>query len=245
MPFQVFTAHLPAPSKAKAEGTRKPAERSSISPELLEQFPWLVDYFPQAKGKASAAYANTSPAQQEQVDSAKGGHASAFARAGDAEPGEASTEEDMDRAWAALEQRRQEWANAPSEVGDHFSVQLRGGDLAPQRKAVPYESVVAIAKAGAPRKWAETYHMGRQISFGVKRFGPAAAHGMALEWCRKCEFYYQMWHSQGEQNYMYTPADLASYEEDYDWTSFVTNLDVESPTWHRASQVMAMQPRLA
>ena len=44
---------------------------------------------------------------------------------------------------------------------------------------------------------------------------------------------------------MYTPADLASYEEDFDWISFICELDVESSTWHRASQVMAMQPRLA
>ena len=54
-----------------------------------------------------------------------------------------------------------------------------------------------------------------------------------------------MWLSQREKSYKYTPADLASYEEDFDWTSFICELDVESPTWHRASQVMAMQPRLA
>lgn len=243
VPFKVFTAHLPAPSKAKAEGDRKPAQRSSISSELLVQFPWLADYLPQARGKASSASASTSPGQHEQVASAKGDHA--FARAAEAEPGEATTEEAVDSAWAALEQRRQEWANAPSEVGDHFSVQLRGGPLATQRKAMPYESVVAIAKAGAPRKWAETYHMGKQISFAVKKFGAAAAHAMALEWRRRCEFYYQMWLSQSEKNYMYTPADLASYEEDFDWTSFMGELDVESPNWQRASQVMAMQPRLA
>ena len=68
---------------------------------------------------------------------------------------------------------------------------------------------------------------------------------MALEWCRRCEFYYQMWLSQSEKSYKYTPADLASYEEDFDWTSFICELDVESPTWHRAGQIMVLQPRLA
>ena len=201
VPFQIFTAHLPAPSNAKAEGDRKPAQRSSISSELLVQFPWLADYLPQARGNASSASASTSPGQHEQVASATGDHA--FARAAEAEPGEATTEEAVDNAWAAFEQRRQEWANAPSEIGDHFSVQLRGGPVAPQHKAVLDEPVVAIAKAGAPRKWAEIYHMGKQISFAVKKFGAAAAHTMALEWRRGCEFYYQMWLSQSEKNYVH------------------------------------------
>ena len=104
---------------------------------------------------------------------------------------------------------------------------------------------MTVGGGPSPRKWAETYHMGKQISFAVKKFGAAAAHAMALEWRRRCEFYYQMWLSQSEKNYMYTPADLASYEEDFDWTSFIGELDVESPNWQRASQVMAMQPRLA
>ena len=129
----------------------------------------------------------------------------------------------MDNAWAALEQRGQEWANAPSEVlrgrGPLFRPAARGPFGPPQRKAVPYESVAAIAKAGAPRKWAETYHMGKQISFAVKKFGAAAAHAMTVEWRRRCEFYYQMWLSQSEKSYKYTPADLAPYEEDFDWTS--------------------------
>ena len=87
--------------------------------------------------------------------------------------------------------------------------------------------------------------MGKQISFSVRRYGPAVAHAMASEWCRKCELFYQMWSSQAEQNYIYTPADLASYDEHDDWTSFMANLEVESRAWDRASQAMAMQPRLA
>jgi hypothetical protein len=244
VPFNVFTAHLPAPSKAKAEGSRKPAQRFSISKELLEQYPWLAEYLPQARGKASAASASNALAEQQQAASALGGDAFLSRPECKAEPGEAFTEESVDRAWAVLEEKRLEWANASTEIGDNFSVQLRGGGSS-SSKAVPHESVVASAKAGAPRKWAETYHMGKQTSFAVKKYGAVAAHAMALEWCRKCEFFYQMWCSQSERNYMYTPADLASYDEGYDWTSFMADLDVDSHTWSRASQVMALQPRLA
>jgi len=46
-------------------------------------------------------------------------------------------------------------------------------------------------------------------------------------------------------NYIYTSGDFLSYDEHCDWTSFLADLDAGSHTWQRASQVMAMRPRLA
>ena len=68
---------------------------------------------------------------------------------------------------------------------------------------------------------------------------------MALEWCRRCEFFYQMWCSQKAPDYIYTPEDFASYDEDESWQSFMFDLDVGTAAFMRASNLVALRPKLA
>ena len=240
VPWDVFAARLPPTTTNRAEAKPKAASKRRIDPELLRQYPWLADYVAEATPEACAEEAEA-PAQEQ----ARAQQAIAIAAMADAEKCTGLSDEAVDKAWVDLEERRELMGLTAPEVGDNFHTQLKGAARIAATADAPFDTVLGVAKAGAPNQWAIKYHLGKSASFSAKKYGDYAAHVMALEWCRRCEFFYQMWCSQKAPDYIYTPEDFASYDEDESWQSFMFDLDVGTAAFMRASNLVALRPKLA
>ena len=99
-----------------------------------------------------------------------------------------------------------------------------------------------MARAGLPSVWAELYQMGRMVSFSIPRYGEAACVVMAQAWCKKCQFFYDIYCAADNVNYNYSAGDIASYEADAVLVELVLERGVDDPLWDRGFAVHNLVP---
>jgi hypothetical protein len=158
----------------------------------------------------------------------------------DKQEGVTLDEEAIDAAWESLRLTRLEWEDTDgSSMGDRFFVQIRGGAWTAEHKGKAYDHVMAAARSGLPTVWAEQYKFGKMVSLSIAKYGELRARMMALEWRRRCQFYFNMCVAQPNKKYRYTGEDLDSYQEDLEWVTLLCELDVACPSWERASAIRA------
>ena len=49
--------------------------------------------------------------------------------------------------------------------------------------------------------------------------GAAAARALANEYCRKCQYFYDLWVTKRDEHYVYTAADIAAYKPSEEFTA--------------------------
>ena len=232
VPFHTFLARLPP----KAAKSKEPSESKTKMPkqqpdaEMLAKYPWLQEYLPASEGPTSAN-AGSGPSSHDPEQS-------------ETSPGE---EHDLDDeaiagAWAALQQKRLQWDTEGAAQGDDFRVWIRGGAWTAKHRGMAYDNVMASPKPGLPIQWAVRYKVGQSAAFSIPLYGEHSGHMMAMEWCRRLQHFYDIHAAQPNEEYEYSAAEYASYQEDLEWVTFLCGLDIASPTWERASAIRSLVP---
>lgn len=150
----------------------------------------------------------------------------------------------VEEAWAAIESARAEWREQPLHGQcEHFVTCFRSGDWnAIHRGINESDRVVAQALPGPPRVWCQTYAFNTMASFSFSRYGEAGCHTMALEWCRRLQYFYNTWRQQEQPKYVYALDELVSYEQTDEWRSFLSHLPVTSAARKRADLIQSLFP---
>lgn len=104
------------------------------------------------------------------------------------------------------------------------------------------DRVMACARSGLPTEWAKQHNMGKSALFAPSKYGDESAHMLALEWCRRCEHFPQIWVANDDPEYLYTQDDLASYQEDLEFVTWLCGVDAMSATWERAAKARKLKP---
>jgi hypothetical protein len=84
--------------------------------------------------------------------------------------------------------------------------------------------------------------MGQMTVYALATYGEVAAHAMALEWCRKCQYYYDIYKEANDEHYVYSEADVADYREEATFLEFTSDLGAEHPAWKRLLPVRELAP---
>lgn len=237
VPFRAFAQRLP-PNPKNAGQAAKKAAKSSSTPELLEQYPWLAEYSAppakQARVSHSLAKPEVSPEPEGQgVGGEEGEEQSLALELGD---------EAIEAAWVTLQEKRLQWDQSGVAEGDNFYVIIRGGAWTLRSVGKALDSVMACARSGLPTEWAKQHNMGKSALFALSKYGDESAHMLALEWCRRCEHFFQIWVANDDPEYLYTQDDLASYQEDLEFVTWLCGVDAMSATWERAAKVRKLKP---
>ena len=82
------------------------------------------------------------------------------------------------------------------------------------------------------------------MSFSINRYGELACNMMAVEWCRRAYFFYSLWTDNDDVHYIYSPEDIASYEEDLAFSTWLLDVPVDNPSWERAMALRGLVPDL-
>ena len=145
----------------------------------------------------------------------------------------------FDAAWEVLEQRREHRERAPTAYpGTQFLTLFRDEDEDGASRWV------AQATKGAAYDWCEQHHLRKYSSFTVRHFGRAESSTLALQWCSKMQFFFDLWMSQRKRDYVYTEEDLESYQPGDGWNVFLQGLPADSPARERAEALVQMQLKL-
>ena len=86
------------------------------------------------------------------------------------------------------------------------------------------------------------YMLPKLASFTLSKYGEGPASSLALFWCRKLQFLYDVWCSQEKEGYEYSLADIEA-SNDYEGLAFGwESCPPEHPCWARLAEIEAIHP---
>ena len=174
VPLKVFCASLPKASATKASSSTSEAESPvALNLDLLQMYPWLEKYSRQASRAAVEEHA----AMETDKDSVELPLAD---------------EEVLLETWAVLEARRQEWADEEVVRTTDFETFIRGGAHVRETSGVPYDCIISRPCSEVARSWVQGYFATKTAAFAYKRYGEQAAHMLAIGWCHKMQYLFDL-----------------------------------------------------
>lgn len=94
------------------------------------------------------------------------------------------------------------------------------------------------------KSWCSAYEWPPSARFSFAKYGRGPAHQLCREWCRRSEYFYQLWvwAEEDEEDFGYTEAQVLAYEEDMEWLDFMISQEADSPAFIRGMEIRRMKP---
>ena len=82
--------------------------------------------------------------------------------------------------------------------------------------------------------------------FGFSKYGRAQAHQLCREYCRRGEYFCQLWVESdcGDDEFEYRDEHVAGYVEDMEWLNFMIALPAESAAFARGMELWRLVIRV-
>ena len=224
--LRAYPHHHLHTSEPKAKKAR--AAATPLLAEEAEAHPWLHRYLPESSRKqaphSSSSSASHTASQQ---------------------PTAALASEDKIAAvWASLAEVRAEWAAVDMWQGDDFRMSLRGGQWTAAHRGCVTDAVAAQVASDTGRQWVSMYQEQRMATFSSLRYTQRIATLLASEWCRKRQFFLNVWLQHGGGPHHYTAAEVESYQSSPEWSDFVRDTAPTHQALERATALNEWVPRL-
>jgi hypothetical protein len=226
LPLAAFMATLPVMSSGRSERKpTKPAPSKAVVKEAAAAYPWLEEFVVSKPRPRRNAKGAVLPLLEDDDE--------------DGSPDPAR--EALDSVWQELDARRQEWAIETAGLGEDFTSVLRGGPWTQANMGKAVDRCAATAKQGLPSQWCAQYGLNKIASFSFSVYGEQGAAQLSSEWCRRMQFYYDLW-LQSSPNHVFTLQDKAAYHPTEAWLRFKASLSCTSKVFQRAEAIEALFP---
>lgn len=214
--------------KGVPEKVAKPAKESTATKSrpqgVLAQCPWFARFL---------AGGSEEPGERRVTDGASASSARSV-------PAAELDEETVCEVMSALAAKRAEHAEADEVVVAHFEVVVTGGAWCLANLGVPYDGVRGKSKTAEIAEWCRAAGMSMSLSCSFKLFGERMSNLLAAEWCRKMQFFFDVW--SREAHLAAWPAGVeATYTEDPSFTTAVS-ADPRPATQRKAQSIRTMRP---
>ena len=142
-------------------------------------------------------------------------------------------------ACSALDREHDTWVRDDASAGGDFFLRMRAPGSSWVSGAAGSEGVVATeANKGLPREWCALYGLRVSATFNIGPLGVSVATDFAVEWCKRMQFFFNIWKLEGDRFYAYTEE----YVPDDAWNAFVASLVPGSYAAERVHAVCAIAP---
>ena len=123
---------------------------------------------------------------------------------------EVSADDVMD---ALYERRAELAADAPAPLRDFVYV-VRGGTWTAEHVGLPYDSFRGEARGGEAKRFCDRFKLTKTATFAIRLYTEALAQELAIEWCTRRQFFYDLWDAGGRPaDFQFSAEDIASYVE--------------------------------
>ena len=227
-----FVKTLPEVKEASHGGTpatqgAASSSSSSVDPSLAARYGWLA---------AAAARA--------------GGHGDKRARGstGDGGDEENVPEEGMEPldddavqdVFDELYRKREEWLAREVVISVDFRGTILGGAWTKKHKGVAYDAYAGKACNQSAKAFCRMYGLGMSARFALSTCSEKLASVFARAWCEKMQFFFDVYKASGDERYIFTADDVASFEETAGFSAAFE--ESEGVARERAEQVRALRP---
>jgi len=213
----------------KPRGVRSGGTRQRFSDADLERYPWLEDYLAE---KANICIPRTST-----VGSASSHAAPAT-----------MTLEDLDddqlmQVWEELAAKRQEWETLYPIPGDNFGTSVLGGAWTGKFKKQSFDAILCMARGQAVKAWVKKYGMKERRSFALKLYGEECCGVFSVEWCRRQQYFLDIWKEDLDEDYCFTDSDIQGYTESSDFGVVVNAVSYSPAHMEAVREIRSMIPK--
>ena len=245
VPLDRFLRGLPEPQRRQSTlaDHMRPAA-GQVDEDLIAQYPVFAKFAPGYVPQSPKATSITTVAPSHTTS-----HGSASSSAHAPGPSMVLPAEELDpdlvaKALDAVEEKKKEWAEKYQQEGEDFIPSLLGGLWTSHFKGVPVDRVLVRAVGPDAKAWCFLYGLKKSKSWSINKYGEEPVSIIALEWCARMQYYYNLWYSQpGTGEYEYTEADHDAYVETWDFRNLQIDLPLlPGPVYARCADVKAIRP---
>lgn len=111
-----------------------------------------------------------------------------------------------------------------------------------QYRHVAFDSVRARVKTKDAKDWCHRYGLQDSATFAFALYDDALASTLALEWCRRMQWYFDRYIAKGVKSVSYTQEDHQSYTEGETFLEVVSLLHDAGAAFNRAAQIRKIRP---
>jgi hypothetical protein len=184
--FSDFVANL-GPDKKEPNNATPSQAAPRVDTDLLTRYPWLASYI------------------GEERQSVAGGGGSSCGATTEFEPLPPEEEEEI---FAFLEAKRRAWQHEYDLPQENFRTCILGGPWVKAHTGMVAHGVKAAASGALANQWCQLYGMPSMATFAIKKYTLPVATNLALGWCRRLQFLFDIWVGQNEELYTYSHANL-------------------------------------
>jgi hypothetical protein len=226
VPFNEFCASLPKAPAKTSSSTPEDEAPAVMNPELLLMYPWLEKYSRQAAPEMRQKEQEGLEADKDPVVLPVLDH------------------DVLLSTWSLLETRRQEWADEEVVRTPDFETFIRGGAHTQATLGVPYDCIISRPCSEESRSWIQGYFATKTAAFAYKRYGEQAAHMLAMGWCHKMQYLFDLFvDSRQNEQFVYQDAELDAYAPDPAYIQWALALPLSSPAYSRHEEIKSLRPR--
>jgi hypothetical protein len=225
--LQCFLDLLPPKTKQPKRKSTQDSKASKVVPEdRLAQHPWLSEFANPETGQAS--------------QSSQTGVALPEVSQGVALDDEAV----LDRVWQDVADARRAWELEGVPAGSDFTTEVRDWAWTQAQAGKAYFCIAGQAAKGDPAGWCRKYQLSPQISFSARVYGQKVATALAVEWCRRLQFFYDLYKAQPAPAFTYTKAHKESLQPSDAFLALKNELAKGSKAEQRAQAIESLFPVL-
>ena len=93
----------------------------------------------------------------------------------------------------------------------------------------------------AAAEWCDNYLGVRSAQYDAQKYGDHSAAVLAREWCRRLQYFWNLYRDSGDPHYVFTAADIAAYRPLPDFTDVLPALGGKALV--RARNLAKLVPR--
>jgi hypothetical protein len=128
-----------------------------------------------------------------------------------------------------------------------FAIKIQGGGWTIRHKGTLTDIAQGHTKGKDAETWAQTYKWVRYPVFTFKKYGQQNSIWLCIEWCRRSQYYYDIFQSMGRGSYAYDIVDHDGYFEDSGYLDWAKSMcDDESVqgnnSYVRMAELRRMRP---
>jgi hypothetical protein len=125
----------------------------------------------------------------------------------------------------------------------NFYTRILGGDWLMETRGLAADRIGGYARTEA-KPWCALYKWPKEKSAAFARHGMDESKCLIREWCRRSEFFFNLYVEAADTEFEYTAAHCASYPESVDFVEALIEMDLESSSFALGMEIRRLQPRL-
>jgi len=136
-------------------------------------------------------------------------------------------ESDVGDVAAELASLREVWED-DRDAADGFYMRILGGGWTAVHVGVVADAVGSIARGGSPVWWCWAYSWTARKRYGYARHGLEGATALAREYCRRSNYYYNVWRDQDDEYMLYSDEQLGSCPDEEEFLAWLVAQPLDS-----------------